>query len=462
MLRIDLQEEVFLDSNDIFDFVTDVDGIIHEHDDPSENAPIGEVKLRMLDCGLADYAAVEWRDRLEELFGVEVDAHFDANRDDWSEETLRAAGLPVDEPVDVIVVIDKVVFRPTSRGQGRGWAKFIKVIDGLVQAPRNALVFCFTTPIQCSADPKLYFDIRTNLKTFGLDRFPQDAEIAQPMLERYLELRGFARTSVEDMMVSRWDKLIGMEPNGDDLDDGKPTEAQFVIGPHTTFDLSLEATGSLGRDPTSEYATAYAAKIWGANPEDDGVYTAIGECTICAIQLVNAQADGHELKDVLDVLDETAGLTSTLLSPDGSELSKAIQDAVDDANTPGGVEDLIVVTDLVLVPQARGRGLGAWALMHTLKRFARRTEIVVAHAFPMQHDARRFSADIEASGLDEFGLGLLERDLEKAKFGVAKPFLRLGMKPIGSSDLLVGQVDHMLAIFNRLEGSGDGQNATLQ
>lgn len=154
---------------------------------------------------------------------------------------------------------------------------------------------------------------------------------------------------------------------------------------------------------------------------------------MCLVEVSRAQEErGLTLSDLLDADAMVCSYAEGLVGPDG-DLSEAVEDLIE-----FGVDRILIVDRIEVLPAFRGRCLGLRAMYRLLDSFAGTGVLPTIQAWPLQ-----FTRDgIQQRGPDDLELGSLPTDRASAFKSIRSYWARVGFQKVA------GDGDQELWILN--------------
>jgi GNAT superfamily N-acetyltransferase len=198
---------------------------------------------------------------------------------------------------------------------------------------------------------------------------------------------------------------------------------------------SFPQSSAPGEDPT-DFVTDIFLDI--RKPDERGENNQkIGRGYISLIHFSLAMDEGYPLEYVMDASDSILKMSEELFDM-GEEVD--YMDKITeyyDGLLPVNF-DVCFIERLELLPDYRGKGLGRWVIKNILERFYGSCGLVVAHAFPVQHEEGPPRRGEEMKWEESMQYQLMEQDPEMARYQLYHFYQKLGFtNPFGEDYFII-------------------------
>ena len=144
----------------------------------------------------------------------------------------------------------------------------------------------------------------------------------------------------------------------------------------------------------------------------------------------------RHLTYLFDASDSTLRIYESLFDASGDLKESVVQRIGEDAD----LTRFMILDRIEILPDYRGRALGAKVVLHLMERFAGDRGVVVVEPFPIQAESAPEAAPFGSAWREMMGLDSLQPDEKKASASLRKFYSKVGFVPLPGSRFMVRKI----------------------
>ena len=191
----------------------------------------------------------------------------------------------------------------------------------------------------------------------------------------------------------------------------------------------------LDEEDPEHFVQEWAGHIEWADTERAAGPVFIGAFSLCFVDLLGAELAGFSPFVVFDAHQSTLDVFQTLFDTETSELHESVEALAFRDQFPA-IEGVLVINQLMVLPEHRGHSVGLAALKTLIEQFRGRATIAVLRAAPLQFEKAPLLAEAEIDRA-ELRLDTFSRSLRVAQSKLKRHFERLGFTPVSDTAYMV-------------------------